>query len=212
MKRILVPVVAVYLAVLTPCLATAQTHSAKRVPAKPEVTKPEVTTQPVVDIRDTFALETSSEHWALEDPIPPGSVDFGGRKLSLDERQVGVSTSNDGEKQLLFPVSWFEAYQGQNPELKYVVIKYRDGRACSIMAEYQPDRVALPKANFKPHPDGKSFYSDVAVVRQAGHVYLKQVVSQGHDDGKGGLWVDMVVMYCLQDKTSSANPASARQP
>jgi hypothetical protein len=154
-----------------------------------------------VDLRATFTLGTSTENWCLDDPIPTDSIEFGGRRMSLDERMVNVSRSSDGQTQYLFPVSWFEPYQSTSPDLKYVVVKYKDGKACSIMAEFLPNRVAMPRAEFQAHPDGRTYYSDVAVVRHGGSVYLKQAISQGKDDGKGGLWVDMILLYSTEDKT-----------
>ena len=208
MKRILFLALAAHVAFAAPSLAGAQTRGGKRVDPKPA---PAVAVPaPEVDIRSAFVLRTPAEHWALDDPMPASTVDFGGKKISLDDRQVNSSDNSDGEHQILYPVSWFEPYQSQNPDLKYVVVKYKDGKACSIMAEYLPNRVSMPRTSFQPHPDGKSFYSDVATVRQEGHIYFKQAISQGKDDGKGGLFVDMVVMYCQDDKTSK--PAVARKP
>jgi hypothetical protein len=120
--------------------------------------------------------------------------------MAIADRQVNASDTADGDKQLLFPVSWFAPYQTEDPDLKYVVVKYKNGHACSIMAEYMPDRYALPRDKFQPHPDGKSFYCDMATVRQNGHAYFKQAISQGRDDGNGNLWVDMILMYCVEDK------------
>jgi hypothetical protein len=208
MKRILFLALAAHLAFALPSLASAQTRGGKRVDTRPAPAAP--APAPEVDIHSAFALATPAERWALEDPMPASVVDFGGKKISLDDRQVNASDNSDGEHQLLFPVSWFEPYQSQNPDLKYVVVKYKDGKACSIMAEYLPNRLSMPRASFQPHPDGKSFYSDVSTVRQEGHIYYKQAISQGKDDGKGGLWVDMVVMYCMDDTTSK--PAVARKP
>ena len=198
MKRILVWVLAV-----TVLGATAFAQSRPG----PQRQRPAPKAEPVkapdpVDIRATFALVTPSEQWALEDPMPAGSVKFGDRQLTFDERMVNISTNADGQQQYLFPVSWFEPYQGSNPDIKYVVVKYKAGRACSIMAEYLPNRLAMPRSEFQAHPDGRTFYSDVAIVRQSGHVYLKQAISQGKDDGRGGLWVDMMLIYCTEDKAA----------
>lgn len=206
MKRILLLVVAVHLTVLAPSLARAQSR-----PARHETTKGAAPTQQITNIHDTFGLATPEERWSLDDALPNGAVDFAGKKLSLDDRKVNVSTNPDGERQLLYPVSWYEPYKGQNPDLKYVVVKYRDGKARQIMAEYLPNRVSMPKASFQPHPDGKSFYSDVSTVRQEGQLYFKQAISQGREDGKGGLWVDMVVMYSMED-TPAPKPTASRRP
>jgi len=208
MKRILFLALAAHMAFALPSLTSAQTRGGRRAEPKPAPAAPVPVAE--VEIRTAFALATPAEHWALEDPMPANVVDFGGKKLSLDDRQVNASDNADGEHQLLFPVSWFEPYQDQNPDLKYVVVKYKNGKACSIMAEYLPNRISMPRATFQAHPDGKSYYSDVATVRQEGHVYYKQAISQGKDDGKGGLWVDMIVMYCMEDKTSK--PTASRRP
>jgi hypothetical protein len=172
------------------------------------------TVAPVVDVHEAFALGTGSERWSIDDPLPSSSVTFGGRNVSIADRMINASTTSDGEDQLLFPVSWYEPYQEQNPELKYVVVKYKNGKAASIMAEYQPDRVAMPKDQFEPYPDGKSYYSNVAVVRQNGQVYLKQVVSKGHEDGAGGFYVDMIIIYRVEDTTTpkSATAATTKRP
>jgi hypothetical protein len=210
MKRILIWLIAI--TALAP-IASAQSRQPAQRP-RPAPKAEQVKAPDPVDIRATFALATQSEQWALEDPMPVGTVKFGDRQISIDERKVNVSTSSDGQQQYLFPISWFEPYQTANPDIKYVVVKYKEGRACSIMVEYLPKRVALPRAEFQAHPDGKTFYSDVAIVRHEGHVYLKQAISQGGDDGKGGLWVDMMLMYCTEDRSAAvkadAKPAARR--
>lgn len=204
MKRILISLIAI--SVITPAAAALPRPPAQRQRTAP---KADVVKAPdPVDIRSTFALATQSEQWALEDPMPVGTVKFGDRQISIDERMINVSTSTDGQQQYLFPISWFEPYQTANPDIKYVVVKYKDGRACSIMVEYLPKRLALPKADFQAHPDGRTFYSDVAIARQAGRVYLKQAISQGGDDGRGGLWVDMMVMYCTEDRSATTKAAA----
>lgn len=187
--------------------ANAQAKSgptARRVADKPAVA---VVKPAVIDVQATFSLSTSSERWSLNDPMPVGQVPFGGKSLSFDDRLVGASMTTEGEHQLLFPVSWFEPYGSADPAIKYVVVKYRDGKASSIMAEYVPDRVSMPRETFQAHPDGRTFYSDVAVHRQDGQVYLKQMTSKGKDDGKGGLYVDMVMIYRITDTAPPAAPA-----
>lgn len=197
MKRILL-VLFVGLVTVAPAPTTAQTHTRSRTaPAPAERPKADP-----VDIAKTFVVATQRERWSLEDRMPVDAVAFAGASLSLEERMVNISQSPDGMKQFLFPVSWFDKYQDSTPEIKYVVVKYKDGVACSIMAEYLPNRMAMPKADFQPYPDGRGYYSDVAVVRQGGHVYYKQVTSQGNADGKGGLYVDMLLMYCVEDKSA----------
>jgi hypothetical protein len=216
MKRILPwVIIATVLVPASSALARPQAQRQRPAPKAEPVKAPDP-----VDIRATFGLTTPSEQWALEDPMPERSVKFGDKQISIDERMVNVSASSDGQRQYLFPVSWFEPYQSTNPDIKYVVVKYKNGRACSIMAEYLPNRLALPKAEFQAHPDGKTYYSDVAIVRHEGHLYLKQAISQGKDDGRGGLWVDMMVMYCTEDKSAVSKPdnksadakASVRRP
>ncbi|HQR37199.1 MAG TPA: hypothetical protein PLF26_02265 [Blastocatellia bacterium] len=209
MKRILISCFAIAVCIGAPFATNAQGRSPSGVKRATDKA-PAPAAQPVVDVHQAFALGTSSERWSIDDPQPSTSVTFAGRNVSLTDRMVNASTTSDGEAQLLFPVSWYEPYQSQNPELKYVVVKYRDGKAASIMAEYQPERVSLPKDQFQPHPDGKTFYSDVAVVRQNGHVYLKQVISKGHDDGNGGYYVDMIIIYEVEDTTAKTATATRR--
>jgi hypothetical protein len=203
MKRILIVVLAVVACAPLAAARSKAPGQRARPAAKAPAARPEPSRERV-DIHASFALATPSENWALEDPMPAGGIAFGGKRLSLDERMVNVSTSADGQHQYLFPVSWYAPYQGANPDLKYVVVKYKDGKTASIMAEYLPNRLSLPRADFQAHPDGRSFYSDVAVVRQDGRVYLKQAISNGKDDGKGGLYVDMLVFYVTEDKSASA--------
>jgi hypothetical protein len=207
-KRILVLVAAVHVALLAPCLAPAQSPPAKRAPA-PAAAPP---AEALVDIRDAFGLVTPRERWSLEDAMPNGSVDFGGKAVTFADRKVVVSAYSDGDPQLFYPVSWYEPYRGQSLDLKYVVVRYKGGKACSITAEYLPDRVSMPKESFQPHPDGKSFYSDVSTVRQNGHVYYKQAISGGREDGKGGLWVDMLVMSCAEDAAPAPKATASTRP
>lgn len=155
-----------------------------------------------VEIRDTFALVTPFERWSLEDPLPTTGVVFDGKALTADQRRVNKSVASDGDDQWLFPVSWYEPYAGQPPSIKYVVVKYKAGKACNVMAEYLPQTYALPKADFAAHPDGKSFYCDMAIARQNGLMYLKQAISTGKDDGHDRYWVDFVVLYCIPDATA----------
>lgn len=213
MKLGLLSFLAVGVCLVIPAGVEAQSKAnpkARRVADKDAVT---VVKPDVIDVQATFSLSTGSEKWALNDALPVGAVEFGGKRVSLDDRLVNSSVTTDGEQQLLFPVSWFEPYGSTDPELKYVVVKYRDGKAASIMAEYQPDRVSLPRETFQAHPDGRTFYSDVAVHRQDGQVYLKQVTSKGKDDGKGGLYVDMVMIYRVTDTMPVAvKPATGKRP
>lgn len=188
------------------CPALAQTRGARHVAGKTNAATAEA-----VNIRDAFGFETPAERWSLEDPLPVERISFSGKPLTFAERQINASVSAQGERQLMFPISWFAGYEGQQSDLKYVVIRYRDGKACSILAEYQPNRVALPKEEFQRHPDGTSFYSDVATVRQNGLVYYKQAISKGVADGKGGLYVDSMLMYCAAEKPLRST-ASNRQP
>jgi hypothetical protein len=153
-----------------------------------------------VDVSSVFSVATGAERWAIEEPMPSKTVAFGGAALTLADRQVGVSTGSEGGYQLLFPVSWYPRYQEANPELKYVVVRYRDGRAILIIAEYNADRVSLPKEKFQRHPDGKTWYADLELVRQNGHVYAKQAISHGRPDGKGGLWVETIMLSCTPEK------------
>jgi hypothetical protein len=197
MKRIAVP-----LAALGLVLAFAFTAYPQARPGRPAAESAAQKAPEPVDLRESFSLATSSERWTIEDPMPSNDVAFATRRISLEERKASPSDTSDGMKQLLFPVSWFEAYQGQETDIKYVVVKYKDGKACSIMAEYLPERMSLPKESFEKHPDGRTFYQNAAVVRQNGQVYLKQLISQGREDGKGGLWIDMVFIYCTPDKTA----------
>lgn len=211
MKNGLLSFLAVSVCLAVPLGVDAQSKTApkaRRVADKDVVTvvKPEA-----VDVRATFSLATSSEKWALNDPVPVGNVDFAGKRLTFDDRLVNSSMTTDGEQQLLFPVSWFEPYGSADPDIKYVVVKYRDGKAASIMAEYVADRVSLPRESFQAHPDGRTFYSDVAVYRQDGQVYLKQVTSKGKDDGKGGLFVDVVMIYRVQDTAPAVKATTARK-
>lgn len=180
--------------------AFAQTRASRAVgrpaaaaPAKAAAPQPEP-----VDVAEVFAVATAAERWALEDAMPNGVVAFAGERLSFADRLVNATNSVTGERQLLFPVSWFERYQETGPDLKFVVVRYRNGRACQIVAEYLPQRLSIPREQFVRHPDGKSYYSDLSVARQDGRVYMKQAISQGADDGKGGLWVDTVVIYCTE--------------
>src|SRR6186997_2234357 len=122
MKRILIWLIAV--TVIAPA-ALAQSRQPAQKP-RPAAKAEAVKAPEPVDIRSTFTLATQSEQWALEDPMPVGSVKFGDRNLSIGERMVNVSTSSDGQQQYLFPVSWFEPYQAANPDIKYVVVKYKD--------------------------------------------------------------------------------------
>jgi hypothetical protein len=119
--------------------------------------------------------------------------------MPLADRQVNDSSIGETERQVFFPVSWFEPYQAQNPDIKYVVVKYRGGKAYTIMAEYLPERLAFPRAEFKQHPDGKTFYKDLATLRQGGKFYMKQAFSNGVEDGKGNLWVTMVMVYVVPE-------------
>ncbi|MCC6745958.1 MAG: hypothetical protein IT175_19000 [Acidobacteria bacterium] len=181
--------------------ANAQSKSgatARRVADKPAVS---VVKPAVIDVKTTFSLSTPSENWSLDDPMPVGQVQFGTQRLSLDDRMINSSLTPDGENQLLFPVSWFEPYGSADPILKYVVVKYKNGKATSIMAEYVEGRFSMPRESFQAHPDGHSFYADVAVHRQDGQVYLKQMTSKGKEDGRGGLYVDMVMIYRVVDTT-----------
>ena len=209
MNRILISCFAIAVCIGAPFATNAQGRPSgvKRAVEKTTTATP---VEPVVDVHQEFALGTGSERWTIDDPQPQSNVSFAGRSVTLTDRMVNASTTSDGEAQLLFPVSWYEPYTSQNPELKYVVVKYRNGKADSIMAEYQPDRVSMPKDKFQPHPDGKTFYSDVAVVRQNGQVYLKQVISKGHEDGSGGFFVDMVIIYRVEDTTAKTVTATRR--
>jgi hypothetical protein len=205
MKRTLVLFVAVFLALVAPSAGTAQTRSVKR----PVTARPEPVPDPVV-IRDAFALTTPNERWSLDDPIPSASVLVAGKTVTLTDRLANKSVSPDGETQILYPVSWYQPYEGKNPDIKYVVVRYKAGRACSVMAEYLPNRVAMPKASFQAHPDGHSYYSDVETVRQDGRAFYKQAISSGRSDGKGGLFVDMMVMYAVDDKPAAVASGATR--
>lgn len=214
MKYGLLSILVVSLCLAAPAGAGAQSRpgpQGRRVVDK-EVKPAVVEAKPVivVDIPSTFSLSTGSERWALDDPLPAQSVDFSGQRMSFTDRQVNASVSSDGADQLLFPVSWFPRYSDVNPDVKYVVVKYKDGKAYQIMAEYLPERQSMPKESFQLYPDGKSFYSNVSVVRQDGQVYLKQVTSKGVDDGKGGYYLDMLIIYRVEDKTPP--PAAAAAP
>lgn len=206
MKNGFVSFLAVSVCLVVPVGAAAQSkNTARRVADKNGVA---VVKPAVIDVQATFSLSTASERWSLDDPLPVGQVSFGGKRLSLDDRLVNASQTNEGDAQLLFPVSWFEPYSSADPVLKYVVVKYRGGKATSIMAEYVADRFSMPRDSFQAHPDGRSFYSDVAIHRQDGQVYLKQMTSKGKDDGKGGLFVDMVMIYRVVDTMPAATKAS----
>ena len=211
MKNGLLSFLAVSVCLAIPAGAAAQSKTepkARRVADKDAVA---VVKPAVIDVRATFSLSTNTERWTLNDPLPTGNVEFGGKRLTFDDRQVNSSMTTDGEQQLLFPVSWFEPYGSADPEIKYVVVKYRDGKAATIMAEYVADRVSLPRESFQAHPDGRTFYSDVAVYRQDGQVYLKQVTSKGKDDGKGGLFVDMIMIYRVQDTMPAPTVAAGKK-
>ena len=153
-----------------------------------------------VDVATVFAVSTGAERWAIDEPMPSAATALDGSPVTLADRQVGISTGADGGYQLLFPVSWYSAYEGKNPELKYVVVRYRDGRACLIVAEYNAERVSMPRARFQAHPDGKSWYADLETVRQDGRLYTKQAVSAGKSDGKGGLWIESVMLSCVPER------------
>lgn len=155
--------------------------------------------EPEVDLRETFSLGTNAERWVLDDPMPTSRVRFGDRMLSLDDRQINAVKIAENEDQYLYPISWFEPYQTANPDLKYVVIKSKEGRISSIMAEYLPEHVSMPSEGFEPYTDGKSLYKDVAVVRKDGFLYLKQVVSSGKKDPSGKLYIDMAIIYKIKE-------------
>lgn len=200
MQRCIALAVASLFVACATVFADSQVKSVRREPAKPASPKP----PEHVEIKDTFVLATPFERWALDDPEPSADVQFGGKSLPLESRQITKSLTDDGADQYFFPVGWYEAYSSQPPSLKYVVVKYKNGKTCQVMAEYQPQSYVLPKADFEPHPDGKTFYSNIAVARQDGQIYLKQAISQGRDDGHDGLYVDMLVMYCVPDTTAPA--------
>ncbi len=215
MKNGLLSFLAVSVCLAIPAGADAQSKPGPKARRVADNAAVDVVKPATIDVQATFTLSTTSERWTLNDPLPAGNVDFGGKRLTFDDRMVNSSTTTDGEQQLLFPVSWFEPYSSTNPDIKYVVVKYRDGKAATIMAEYVADRVSMPREAFQPYPDGRSFYSDVAVYRQDGQVYLKQVTSKGKDDGKGGLYVDMVMIYRVQDTMpapAATKATTARKP
>jgi hypothetical protein len=207
MNRVLILAAVAHVTLLVPSFASAQSRPVRREPAKADAP-----IQEVVDISDTFGVGTPAERWSLDDAIPVGAVDFDGKKVTLDARKVKTSTGADGERQLLYPVSWYEAYEGQNPDIKYVVVKYKHGKAFMIMVEYLPNRVSMPKASFQRHPDGQSYYCDLSTARQEGQAYFKQAISQGRDDGNGGFWVDTVVMYSTVDAAAPTKSNVARRP
>lgn len=190
-------VIALFVSLSTTYSVGASTPSPAQ-KAKPTPSTASQPQQPDVDIATTFSIETSFEHWALLDPMPTQDVSVGTHRYSLSDRLVNTSETGDGLTQLLFPVSWFEPYQEKNPEIKYVVVKYKEGKACFIMAEYQPERFSLPKDGFEQHPDGKTVYKDLMVFRKDNNIYLKQAISKGEEDGRGGYWVDTMLIYFVE--------------
>src|SRR5690242_14456481 len=104
MKRMFLLVVALHVALVSPGMAAAQSKPVKRVSARPESAP-----DPVV-ISDAFALATQNERWSLDEPSPAATVRFAGKAVTLDERKVNSSVSANGERQILFPVSWYEPY------------------------------------------------------------------------------------------------------
>jgi hypothetical protein len=148
-----------------------------------------------VNINEVFAISTPSERWTLGDPQPSGSVSFAGKSLTFEERMIAESKTGTGGTQLLFPVAWFEPYQANNPELRYVIVKYDAGKATTVIAEYQRQRFALPRDGFNPTADGKSFYKDLNFVVKGDRAFVKQAISRGEEDGKGNLWIDSVLIY-----------------
>ena len=155
--------------------------------------------EPEVDIPSVFSISTTAENWTIDQPVSKVSCRFDNASMPFDQRQVNIVPIGENENQYLFPVSWFEPYQGKDPALKYVVVKTKNGQIYSIMAEFLPKRFSLPSEGFEPYTDGKSLYKDVAVYRKDGSVYLKQAVTSGEQDGQGGYYVDIMVIYKLKE-------------
>lgn len=187
--------------------APATAQQATRASTKPA---PVMAPSPVA-IAETFGIATANERWSLDDPPPGESVIFGGRVMTMEERGVTVAAQPGGERQIVFPVSWFPAYETSNPDIKFVVVRYDATGARTIIVEYQADRVSMPKSEFKFDESGKRFYRDLAFTRQAGKMYVKQALSAGQDDGKGNFWIDSVLIYSVDEPPAPATP-SAKKP
>ena len=166
---------------------------------------------PAVPVAEAFSISTSSEKWALDDPVPIDTVQFGGKKITYQERQVTATVAPGGERQLVFPVSWYGPYQGIQGDLKFIVVRYDNKRARTIMAEYERDRLSMPKSDFKYDASGKRYYRDISFVRQGGMMYIKQALSSGTEDGKGNYWVDAIVMYSVDDPTPAAATTTTKK-
>jgi hypothetical protein len=161
---------------------------------------------PPVAIAQVFTVTTGQEKWTLDDPIPGQTILFAGRPMTLEERQVNASTSRTGETQMVFPISWHAAYASARSEVKLVVVRFDAKVARSIVAEYEPDRVSMPRADFTYDEAGKQYYRTLSYETQNGKSYVKQALSSGRTDAAGNLWVDRLVLYSVDTP-----PAAARK-
>jgi hypothetical protein len=181
-------------ALLAPGLSVeAQTRATRGAGRTPPATRPP-RPEAVVAL---FSVSTPSERWTLGDP-EPRTIAFAGRQLTLEERKVTTSDTDAGERQYVFPVSWFASYASQHTALNYVSVRYRGGRAYQIVAEYLPERFVLPAEKFERHPDGQSLYANLDVLRVGERVFTKQALSRGKVDGKGGVWVDSIILQAVE--------------
>lgn len=211
MKRQITFLLAAGIVLTTSSATDAQVRGSKNArPVAARSAAPAPAPEPV-DVRTVFNVATTSESWSIDDALPRASVPFSGRQVSLEERQVNASKGLAGDEQLLFPISWHPAYAEADPHLKYVVVRYHDGRAHYIIAEYMPEKFSLPRDQFQLHPDGKTYYADLAFARQDGKLYSKQAISQGKGDGRGGLFVDTIILSCTED-TKAISQKSATKP
>src|SRR5437016_2387343 len=73
-------------------LATSGQTRTGRPPVKPAPVATAVAAvtpaAPAGDFKETFAISTTLEKWALDDPTPTGSVTVGGKPVSIADRQV----------------------------------------------------------------------------------------------------------------------------
>jgi hypothetical protein len=189
--------------------APAAAQQATRAASKAAPTATVSAPAPVV-VAEVFAVATGKEKWTLGDPVPGQTVLFSGRPMTLEERQINVSDSGSGERQFVYPINWYGPYSSADSDLRLVVVRYDATGARTIIADYMPERVAMPKADFTFDPAGKQYYRNLSFHSQDGLMYVKQAISSGKADAAGNLWVDRLVVYSVDQPPAQSAPAAKR--
>ena len=75
----------------------------------------------------------------------------------------------------------------------------------NILVEYPFGKLSLPRDRFLPIEEG-SYYAIVETERHEDCLCVRHIVSDGQDDGEGGLWVRCELKYFVSGSITAAAP------